>query len=189
MSFPTVELRVIEVKTAVPAGPGIEAGMVGLQETEPPWRIIRMIIGQPEARAIHSRWKGMVAPRPSTWDLFVSAIEVLGAELQQVVITAVEEERHFFATLEMSTGGDLRVLPCRPSDALALAMRSRDTRIMTFEQVMVDAGVLMDGSRPAPSDIEGAPDPAAPPDPAAGVDWIAPADPAPAEGAGESPPV
>jgi bifunctional DNase/RNase len=148
VSFPTIELRVIEVKTAVPAGAGVEAGMLGLQETEPPWRIIRMIIGQPEARAIHSKWKGMQSPRPSTWDLFASTIQLLGAELNQVVITAVEEERHFFATLELSVGAELRVVPCRSSDAVALAMRVRGAKIMTFEEVMAAVGVLMDGTRP-----------------------------------------
>jgi bifunctional DNase/RNase len=154
VSFPTVELRVVDVKTAVPAGAGVEAGMLGLQETAPPWRIIRMIIGQPEARAIQSRWKGMQPPRPSTWDLFASTIEVLGGVLQQVVITAVEEERHFFATLELSVGGEQRVVPCRPSDAVALGMRVRGAKIMTFEEVIAAAGVLSDGSRPAPAAAE-----------------------------------
>jgi uncharacterized protein len=147
VSYPTVELRIIEVKTAVPAGNGVEAGQIGLQELVAPWRIIRMIIGQPEARAIHSRWKGMVAARPLTWDLFISAIETLGATLKQVNITAVEEERHFFASIEMEVNGETRVLPCRPSDALALAMRSRDTLIMTTEEVMGEAGVLIDGTK------------------------------------------
>ncbi len=155
MSYPTVELRLIEVKTAVPAGAGVEAGLVGLQETEEPWRILRMIIGQPEARAIFSRWKGRVAPRPLTWDLFISAIEALGAQLKQVTITAVEEERHFFAAIEMERDGQTRVLPCRPSDAIALAIRAADTPIMTSEEVMGAASVLTDGTkagpRPAPS--------------------------------------
>jgi bifunctional DNase/RNase len=163
VSFPTIELRVIEVKTAVPAGLGVEAGIIGLQEVGAPGRIIRMVIGQPEARAIYSRWKGIVALRPSTWDLFVSAIEMLGGELRQVAITAVEEERHFFAALEMVSNGELRVLPSRPSDAVALAMRVSGVPIMTSEEVMSAAGVLVDGSKPGPvrrSDDAGATEPA-----------------------------
>jgi uncharacterized protein len=148
--FPTVELEVFEVKTAVPAGPGVEAGMVGLQETTDPGRIIRMIIGQPEARAIQSPWMGLEPTRPSTWDLFASTLEVVRAELARVVITAVEEERHFFATLELSVGGESRVVPCRSSDAIALALRVPGAKIMTFETVIGAVGVLADGSRPAP---------------------------------------
>lgn len=154
MSFPTIELRVADVKTAVPAGAGVEAGMVALQEVGSPWRLIKMIIGQPEARAIHSRWKGMTSPRPSTWDLYVSTLDLLDAELRQVVITAVEEERHYFATLELVVDGAERVLPCRPSDAVALALRVRGSKIMTYEDVMAAAGVMPDGSRPAPVDSE-----------------------------------
>jgi bifunctional DNase/RNase len=147
--FPTVELRVVEIKTAVPAGSGIEAGLVGLQEIGNPGRILRIVIGQPEARAISASWRGQVPARPSTWDLFVSAIEALGGELRQVVITAVEEQRHFFASLEMARAGEPRVLPCRPSDGVALAMRWPGAKIMTYDEVMGAAGVFMDGSRPA----------------------------------------
>lgn len=156
MSFPTIELRVVEIKTAVPAGAGVEAGMLVLQETSDPGRIIRMIIGQPEARAIQAKFFGMPSPRPSTWDLFATTLDVIGVELRQAVITAVEEGRHFFATLELSVGGDSRVVPCRPSDAVALAMRVHGAKIVTSEQVMGAAGVLRDGSKPAPAG-EGAP--------------------------------
>jgi len=151
VSFPTVELRVVEIKTAVPAGAGVEAGMLRLQETADPGRYLRMIIGQPEARAIQSAFYGMSLPRPSTWDLFATTVDVLGAELQQAVITAVEEGRHFFATLELSVAGETRVVPCRPSDAVALALRVEGARILTFEDVMEAAGVLEEASVPAPA--------------------------------------
>jgi bifunctional DNase/RNase len=145
---PTVELRVVDVRPAVPAGAGVEAGLVVLQETDPPGRMLRMFIGQPEARAIQVSWQGTVPPRPSTWDLFVSIIELLGARLHEVVITAVEEERHFFAAMELTQGGGPRTVACRPSDALALALRSPGARIVTTEDVMEAAGVLADGSKP-----------------------------------------
>lgn len=135
--------------------------MLCLQETGARGRFLRMIIGQPEARAIQSAFYGMSSPRPSTWDLFVSTIELLGAELAQVVITAVEEERNFFATLELTVDGESRVVPCRPSDAVALALRVGGAKIMTFETVMGAAGVRSDGSRPAPFPVVGPADDAA----------------------------
>jgi bifunctional DNase/RNase len=145
---PTVELRVVDVRPAVPAGAGVEAGMVVLQETDAPGRMLRLVIGQAEARAIQVSWQGTVPPRPSTWDLFVSTVELLGGRLQETVITAVEEERHFFASMDLAQGDVVRTITCRPSDALALALRSPGTRIMTTEEVMIAAGVLADGSKP-----------------------------------------
>jgi bifunctional DNase/RNase len=110
--------------------------------------MLRMFIGQPEARAIQVSWRGAVPPRPSTWDLFVSTIELLGGRLHEAVITAVEEERHFFAAMELTQGDGPRTVACRPSDALALALRSPGARILTTEDVMEAAGVLADGSKP-----------------------------------------
>jgi bifunctional DNase/RNase len=168
VAAPTVELRVVDVRPAVPAGAGVEAGLVVLQETDPPGRMLRMFIGQHEARAIQVSWQGTVPPRPSTWDLFVSSIEMLGGRLHEVVITAVEEERHFFAAMELTQGDVPRTVACRPSDALALALRSPGARILTTEDVMEAAGVLADGSkpgrveRPAPEPAPPAPEPAPP---------------------------
>lgn len=123
--------------------------MLVLQETADTGRYLRMFIGQPEARAIQAARYGVPLPRPSTWDLFATTIDVLGAALDQVVITAVEEGRHFFATLELSVGGDSRVVPCRPSDAVALALRVEGAKIMAFEDVMKAAGIhsAADGQR------------------------------------------
>ena len=55
--------------------------MVTLQEPEAPYRAVPIVIGQPEARAIQAAWTGQVQRRPSTWDLFVSAIGLLDARL------------------------------------------------------------------------------------------------------------
>ena len=88
-----------DVVLAVPAAAGVEAGMVVLTEDQPPGRMLRIIIGQPEARAIMAAWQHAVPGRPSTWDLLLSAIEILGARVDVAVITSVEEERHYYATV------------------------------------------------------------------------------------------
>ncbi len=137
-----------DVRTAVPAGAGVEAGLVVLEEVEAPGRLLRIVIGQPEARAIYGPWKGIEPPRPTTWDLFVSTIELLGGAVREVVITSVEERRHFFATMELVQGDVTQVVPCRPSDAFALALRSSGARIVTTDEVMEAAGVSADGSGP-----------------------------------------
>src|ERR1700747_3294800 len=98
--------------------------MVTLREDDPPHRSVPIVIGQPEARAIQAAWTGAVQRRPSTWDLFVSALSLLHARLDRAVITEVEEHRHFYATIEFDVDGDRRVLSARPSDAIALALRA-----------------------------------------------------------------
>lgn len=148
MSPERVALTVTDVLLAVPASVGVEAGMVVLTENQPPGRVLRIIIGQAEARAIMAAWQGAVPGRPSTWDLMVSAISLLGGQVTGVVITGVEEERHYYALLEMSQDGEARTLACRPSDAIALAVRSYPSVILAEEAVLEAAGVLPDGSRP-----------------------------------------
>jgi uncharacterized protein len=135
------KVAVSDVRVAVAAGPGVEAGMVTLTEEAAPHRAVPIVIGQPEARAIQGAWSGAVQNRPSTWDLFVSAISVLGARISRVVVTDVEEHRHFFATLELERDGELRVLPARPSDAIALALRAYGCEIFVSEQVMNALGL------------------------------------------------
>jgi len=96
-----VKVSVSDVRVAVAAGPGVEAGMVTLREEEPPNRSVPIVIGQPEARAIQGAWSGAVQSRPSTWDLFVAALVAVGARLDRVVVTDVQEHRHFFASIEL----------------------------------------------------------------------------------------
>lgn len=136
-----VRVSVSDVRTAVPTTPGVEAGMLTLREEDPPHRLVPIIIGQPEARAIQSAWMGTVARRPSTWDLFVSAVAMLDGRIDRAVITAVEEGRHFFANVEFERDGERRVLAARPSDAVALVLRAYGAELYVAEQVLVDLGL------------------------------------------------
>jgi bifunctional DNase/RNase len=137
-----VKVTVSNVRVAVATGPGVEAGMVTLREDTPPHRTLSIVIGQPEARAILTAWTGTVPTRPSTWDLMVSAVAMLEGRLVRAVITTVEEQRHFFATIDIEHDGQLRVLSARPSDAIALALRAFGAELYVADAVMVAAGVL-----------------------------------------------
>jgi bifunctional DNase/RNase len=136
-----VKVSLSNVRVAVATGPGVEAGMVTLREEAPPHRNLSFVIGQPEARAILAAWTGTAPSRPSTWDLFVSVVAMLEGRLDRVVITAVEERRHFFATINLERGDQRRVLSARPSDAIALALRAYGSEIFVAEEVMADLGV------------------------------------------------
>jgi bifunctional DNase/RNase len=137
-----VRVTVTNVRLAVATSPGVEAGMVTLREESPPHRSLSIVIGQPEARAILTAWTGTAPSRPSTWDLLISAVAALEGRLVRAVITAVEEQRHFFATIELERDGQQRVLSARPSDAIALALRAYDAEIYVADEVMVAVGVL-----------------------------------------------
>jgi bifunctional DNase/RNase len=116
--------------------------MVTVREDSPPHRSLSIVIGQPEARAILTAWTGTVPSRPSTWDLLVSVMAALEGRLIRSVITSVEEQRHFFATIDVERQGERRVLSARPSDAIALALRAYGAQLYVADAVMVAAGVL-----------------------------------------------
>src|SRR5215469_107046 len=100
-----IPLHIADVLTAVPAQVGVEAGLVMLTEDVEPYRSLRIMIGQPEANAIKAGWQGALPGRPSTWDLFVSTVAVLGARLDRGVITAVHAGRHYFGHPELEQAG------------------------------------------------------------------------------------
>ena len=151
MASGPVHLHLADVLTAVPAQVGVEAGLVVLTEDQPPFRSLRIIIAQPEANAVLAGWHGNVPGRPSTWDLFVSTIALLGGRIDRVVITAVHEERHYYAQIEIEHDGERRILACRPSDGIALAVRAYNVDLMAEPSVLDAAGVLADGTKPAPT--------------------------------------
>jgi hypothetical protein len=136
-----VKVLLSNVRVAVAIGPGVEAGTMTLREESPPHRALSVVIGQPEARAILAAWTGTAPSRPSTWDLFVAALAVLEGRLDRAVITAVEEQRHFFAAIELEHDGERRVVAARPSDAVALALRAYGAEIFVAEGVMAEVGV------------------------------------------------
>ena len=83
--------------------------MVTLREDLSPHRSLSIVIGQPEARAILTAWTGSAPSRPSTWDLLVSAVAALEGRILRAVVTTVEEQRHFFATIDIERDGERRV--------------------------------------------------------------------------------
>jgi bifunctional DNase/RNase len=137
-----VKVSVSNVRLAVATGPGVEAGMVTLREDLSPHRTLSIVIGQPEARAILTAWTGTAPSRPSTWDLLVSAVAALEGRILRAVVTTVEEQRHFFATIDIERDGERRVLSARPSDAIALALRAYGADLYVADAVMLEVGIL-----------------------------------------------
>jgi bifunctional DNase/RNase len=107
-------------------------------------RYLPIWIGPWEASAIAMRLQGMAPERPLTHDLFATALDELGARVDRVVISALAEET-FHARLIVETGGRLLELDSRPSDALALAVRT-GARILAADAVLQQAALGPDGT-------------------------------------------
>ena len=113
-----VPLELIGVRVEVPAN----TPMVLLRESDGDHRLLPIYIGSPEASAIHYALEGVVPPRPFTHDLFLTAIEELGAQLSRVVVTDMRDHT-FYAEVHLETADGTKVISSRPSDAIALAAR------------------------------------------------------------------
>ena len=86
-------------------------------------RILPIWIGQPEAESILLEMNQVRKERPLTHDLCKSLIVGLGAELQRVNITKVEN-RTYFAELMLVRNGEQYQVDARPSDSIAIALRT-----------------------------------------------------------------
>ncbi len=82
--------------------------------------------------------KHQETPRPLTPDLLVSAVEALGGEFQDVVISELKEHT-YYAQLRVRHEGELIEIDARPSDAIAVAVTC-DPQLPIFvaEDVLTD---------------------------------------------------
>jgi bifunctional DNase/RNase len=90
-------------------------------------RFLPIWIGHPEAAAILIKLQGTKLPRPMTHDLLTSIIGQFEAEVARITVTELKEST-FYATLTLNKDGAEIDIDSRPSDALAVAVRT-DARI------------------------------------------------------------
>ena len=95
--------------------------------------VLPVWVGAMEAMAVSLVLNKENLPRPLTHDLLLMALRALKAGLVKVEITDLKDGV-FFALLVQGPGGRVRV-DCRPSDAIALAMRA-EAPIMVNEDVL-----------------------------------------------------
>jgi bifunctional DNase/RNase len=105
-------------------------------------RYLPIWIGPWEANAIATRLQGVAPERPLTHDLFAAVIEALGARLSRVIISSLADET-YHATLELELDGRRVEVDARPSDSLALAVRT-GVKVYAAQEVMDKAGVEPD---------------------------------------------
>ena len=100
-------------------------------------RSFPIVIGIFEATSINRRVKREQAPRPLTHDLIASVVDLMGGDIQDIVINELQEHT-YFAKLRIRKDGELIEVDCRPSDAIALAVTAK-VPIYVEEQVLGEA--------------------------------------------------
>lgn len=113
-------------------------------------------IGQTEAQAILTQLKGHQLPRPMTHDLITNILETLDVTVHNVAVTELRDDT-FFAVITIETNGKLIEMDARPSDCIALALRT-DAPIFiskdVAEKVMLATGESSDETDVDPEQIQ-----------------------------------
>ncbi len=102
-------------------------------------RYLPIWIGPFEADAITIELQGVEVARPLTHDLLKSLISKLGAEVEQVAITDLKSDT-FYAQITLKIDGRRMEIDSRPSDAIALAVRTR-VSVYVSDEVMEQAAI------------------------------------------------
>ena len=131
-----IELELIAVRVELPSNTPV----VVLRELAGRRRQLSIFIGNPEATAIAFALEGVDTPRPLTHDLFCDVLDEVGVDLERVVINELRDTT-YFATLQLRTAAGSVHVSSRPSDAVALAVRT-GCPIFAEDEVLEDAGYV-----------------------------------------------
>jgi bifunctional DNase/RNase len=105
-------------------------------------RFLPIWIGPAEADAIAMKLQGVTLTRPLTPDLICSIIDALGASINFILLNDLKGDV-FYAKIVLNLEGRKMDIDCRPSDALALAIRA-EVPIYADEAVMDSGAILLD---------------------------------------------
>ena len=87
-------------------------------------KVLPIWVGIFEANAIALQIENIATPRPMTHDLLRNVIRDLNASVQKIVVCDLQENT-FYALIYLSWNGEVVAIDARPSDAIALALRTR----------------------------------------------------------------
>ena len=111
-------------------------------------RQVPIWIDQAQAQNILAGLQDIEPRRPLSHDLMASLMAIGGLELQRVVVHTIQENT-FKALLKLSDAqGDEHEIDCRPSDAIALALRT-GSGLWMLEEVVADASIPVDAEADA----------------------------------------
>jgi bifunctional DNase/RNase len=105
-------------------------------------RSLPIFVGLWEAEAIVVKLQNITVPRPATHDLLCNVLTAMGFKVKSVTISRLQDEI-YHAELLLIAHDKLSQLDCRPSDAVAVAIRV-GAPIFTDEKVLDEAGMILD---------------------------------------------
>ncbi|MGD0882811.1 MAG: bifunctional nuclease family protein [Acidimicrobiales bacterium] len=112
-----------------------------LQESDGLGRTLPIFIGAPEATAIAFALQGMDTPRPMTHDLIRDLLEALGSDVLRVVVTELRSST-YYAEIVLTQGGGEVPVSSRPSDAVAVAVRT-GAPLFVADDLMDAEGIML----------------------------------------------
>ena len=112
-----------------------------LQESEGHGRTLPIFTGAPEATAIAFALQGMETPRPMTHDLIRDLLDALGTTVTRVVVTELRGST-YYAEIILDQGGREVPVSSRPSDAVAVAVRT-GSPLFVADELMDAEGILL----------------------------------------------
>lgn len=121
-------------------------------ETE---KVLPIWIGHAEAWGIAMQLSGVKVKRPMTYDLMKAMIETLGARVDRIEVTHLKEQT-FYASIHLSGNDKTYVVDARPSDSIALALKT-GARIFINEDLLTvgdEASEQSEEAPPMPTDPE-----------------------------------
>ena len=105
-------------------------------------RALPIYIGQDQAKAILGALEKQKPDRPLSHDLMVNIMETWNLKLERIIIHSLQDNT-FHAVLDLSQEKKKKEIDCRPSDAIAIALRTRSP-IWVMEEVVADASIPVD---------------------------------------------
>lgn len=109
-------------------------------------RVLPIWVGLFEANAIALQIEQVETPRPMTHDLLKSVVEGLAARVERIVVCDLRDNT-FYANIHLLSGGALKLVDARPSDAIALALRAG-------APIFVEEAVIDRAHAPAPQEAD-----------------------------------
>ncbi|MGK7882601.1 MAG: bifunctional nuclease family protein [Crocosphaera sp.] len=132
----------IEMKVAGIALDAVSRSPIVLLKDGSERRALPIYIGQDQAKSIIGAIENQKPPRPLTHDLIANLFEAWGMSLEKIIIHSLQDNT-FYAILCMKQGKTTKEIDCRPSDAIAIALRTNSS-IWVMEEVIADASIPVD---------------------------------------------
>lgn len=139
-------MKSVEVQVAgLTIDPATNMPIVVLRDEDGKWQV-PIWIGLVEASAIATQLEKVELSRPMTHDLMKTVLEKTGTRLEKVEITELREDT-YYAALHMVVAGKPVVLDSRPSDAIALALRTGARIFVAMDVIEATAQPTSDSRR------------------------------------------